>query len=144
MEVDKSGKAVALKGVPVPQGFTAVPVATAGKVMGIKEVHGVSPLEREYFVEGFEKLLRLKPADREKFFTQKGDMERMLPPFAQALAEAKLKKNNKGKIVECSGCKLSFYRPPVSSTAPKNRISMEPAPVSKEEETAYCCDGCRS
>lgn len=138
VEVSKDGKVVSTKGVPVPKGFQPVPVSTSGRVMATSEVHGLSPLDRQHFVDSFRMLLDLPPKERERFFTQKGDMERMLPPFAAALAEAELSRDSRGSIESCGGCQLPFYRPM------KNQAKKKEAAEGEQKTEQFCCKGCRS
>jgi hypothetical protein len=145
IETDDKGQVTGTKNIHIPRGFQVVPVSTSGRIMATTETHGISALERQYFIEGLEKILNLSPEERSKYFTQIGDAERLLPEFAKALAEAKLDQAGSGSIESCGGCNLSFYtEQKMSKEAPKvekteggeaNDVEPKPEP--------YCCTGCK-
>lgn len=121
----KTGEVTELRGIKAPADFRPTRAAGSNRVVAIKERHDLSPFARAYFVDTLRAFMKLSSAEREEFFIQKGDMEKMLPPFAEELAKREMIKDKTGSVVDCAGCHLKFYRP-------------------QSDTVSTCCPGCRN
>lgn len=111
-------------GLPIPRGFTAFPVAADGRYLLTQERHAIDPLAIRYFFTALQKFLHLPQAEREKFFTVRGDMERMLPPFATHLAQMEFEAaGRRGNIVKSEEDGLDRYVSPEQARLELARIA---------------------